>query len=179
VRAIAQQAGLSVAGKRDSQDLCFLAGTRQAAFLERHADLGPRPGPVMDLEGKVLGKHRGAHVYTVGQRHGLGIGGTEPLYVLATDAPANTVTVGPRSALLARGLPVRELTLHRAGGCVDRVRLRAHGRRHGCRLTDDLEPGRHAGALIELDQPAERTAPGQIACLYSGDVVVGYATVAA
>jgi tRNA-uridine 2-sulfurtransferase len=179
VRAIAEQAGLSVARKRDSQDLCFLAGTRQAVFLERHGALGPRPGPILDLEGKVLGKHRGAHVYTVGQRHGLGIGGTQPLYVLATDAPANTVTVGPRSALLARGMPVRGLTLHRGGGCVDRVRVRSHGRTHGCRLSDDLEAGRHAGALIELDQPVERTAPGQIACLYSGDVVVGYATVAA
>jgi tRNA-uridine 2-sulfurtransferase len=179
VRAIAERAGLSVARKRDSQDLCFLAGTRQAAFLERHGEVGPRPGPILDLQGKVLGKHRGAHVYTVGQRHGLGIGGSEPLYVLATDAPANTVTVGPRSALLARGMPVRELTLHRGGGCVDRVRVRSHGRAHRCRLTDDLQAGRHAGALIELDEPAERTAPGQIACLYSGDVVVGYATVAA
>jgi tRNA-specific 2-thiouridylase len=179
VREIAEQAGLSVAGRRDSQDLCFLAGTRQAAFLERHGDLGPRPGPVLSLEGEVLGKHSGAHIYTVGQRHGLGIGGTEPLYVLATDAPANTVTVGPRSALLARGMTVRELTLHRGGGCVDRVRVRAHGRTHGCRLSNDLGAGRHAGALIELDQPVERTAPGQIACLYSGDVVVGYATVAA
>jgi tRNA-specific 2-thiouridylase len=179
VRAIAERAGLSVARKRDSQDLCFLAGTRQAAFLERHGELGPRPGPILDLEGGQRGTHRGAHVYTVGQRHGLGIGGSEPLYVLATDVPANTVTVGPRSALLARGMPVRELTLHRGGGCVDRVRVRSHGRTHRCRLNDDLQPGRHAGALIELDQPAERTAPGQIACLYSGDVVVGYATVAA
>jgi tRNA U34 2-thiouridine synthase MnmA/TrmU len=89
------------------------------------------------------------------------------------------VTVGPRSALLARAMPLRELTLHRGGGCVDRVRVRSHGRAHGCRLTDDLQAGRHAGALIELDEPAERTAPGQIACLYSADVVVGYATVAA
>jgi tRNA-uridine 2-sulfurtransferase len=179
VRAIAEQAGLSVAGKRDSQDLCFLAGTRQAAFLERHGELGPRPGPILDVEGRVLGEHRGAHLYTVGQRHGLGIGGTDPLYVLATDAPTNTVTVGARRALLARGMPVRELTLHRGGGCVDRVRVRAHGRRHACRLTDRLDAGRHAGALIELHEPAERTAPGQIACLYAGDVVVGYATVAA
>jgi tRNA-specific 2-thiouridylase len=129
VRELARGAGLEVAGRRDSQDLCFLAGTRQSAFLERHAGLGKRSGPIIDSRGTVLGEHRGAHVFTVGQRHGLGIGGGDPLYVLDTDAHANTVTVGPRSELLARAVPVREVTLHRDGGCVDGVRLRSHGRR--------------------------------------------------
>jgi tRNA-specific 2-thiouridylase len=178
VRAIAEQAGLAVARRRDSQDLCFLAGTRQPAFLERHGNLAARPGPILSLDGEPLGTHRGAHTYTIGQRHGLGIGGREPLYVLATDARANTVTVGPRHELLASEMSVRELTLHRGGACVDRVRVRAHGRRLACRLPRGLPAGRHPGALIELDEPAERTAPGQIACLYAGDVVVGYGTVA-
>jgi tRNA-specific 2-thiouridylase len=179
VRAIAEQAGLSVAGRRDSQDLCFLAGTRQAAFLERHGGLGVRPGPIVDRQGNSLGEHRGAHSYTVGQRHGLGIGGTEPLYVLSTDALANTVTVGPRSALLAGAMAASEVTLHRDGLCVDGVRVRAHGQRYGCRLAGEPGPGRHSRVEIELREPAERTAPGQIACLYAGDVVVGYGTVAA
>ena len=126
----------------------------------------------------MLGEHRGAHSYTVGQRHGLGIGAGEPLYVLETDTEANTVTVGPRSALLAQSLPVRELTLHRHGECVDGVRVRSHGRRFACRLPSDLDAGRHARASIELAQPAERTAPGQLACLYAGELVVGYGTIA-
>jgi tRNA-specific 2-thiouridylase len=179
VRAIAERAGLGVARRRDSQDLCFLAGTRQPAFLERHAGLGLRSGPIVDLDGNALGEHRGAHAYTVGQRHGLGIGGRDPLYVLATDARTNTVTVGPRSALLAHAIAARDLTLHRDGGCVDGVRVRAHGRTYGCRLPGALDAGRHAHAQIELAERAERTAPGQIACLYAGDVVVGYGTVAA
>ena len=126
----------------------------------------------------MLGEHRGAHVYTVGQRHGLGIGAAHPLYVLATDAESNTVTVGPRSALLSQTLPVRELTLHREGGCVDGVRVRSHGRRFACRIEHELGAGRHRSASIELGEPAERTAPGQLACLYAGDVVVGYGTIA-
>ena len=85
VRELARSAGLAAAGKRDSQDLCFLAGTRHGAFLERHGGLGRRPGPIIDRAGRVLGEHAGAHVFTVGQRHGLGIGGTDPLYVLGTD----------------------------------------------------------------------------------------------
>ncbi len=101
VRELAERAGLAVARKRDSQDLCFLAGTRHGEFLERHGGLGERPGPIVDRDGAVLGEHAGAHVYTVGQRHGLGVAAPEPLYVLATDTRANTVTVGPRGALLA------------------------------------------------------------------------------
>jgi len=179
VREIARQAGLSVARKPDSQDLCFLAGTGHSDFLQRHGGLGARPGPIVDLQGTVLGAHRGAHSYTVGQRHGLGIGSTHPLYVLATDTESNTVTVGPRSSLLLESLPIRELTLHRHGACVDGVRVRSHGRRFPCRIERDLAIGRHARASITLGEPAERTAPGQLACLYLGDVVVGHGTITA
>ncbi len=178
VRELAAQAGLSVARKPDSQDLCFLAGTRHGDFLERHGGLGVKPGPILDREGAVLGEHRGAHAYTVGQRHGLGIGAPQPLYVLATDAQANTVTVGPREALLAECLSVDELMLHRDGACVNGVRVRSHGRRFACRVERGLPAGRHTRANIELAEPAERTAPGQVACLYAGDVVVGYGTIA-
>lgn len=179
VRELAEAAGLAVARRRDSQDLCFLAGTRQKAFLERHGDMRARPGSIVDLEGRVLGEHEGAHVFTVGQRHGLGIGAPDPLYVLATDTRANTVTVGARHELLAREMAVCEVTLHRDGGCVDGVRVRSHGRRFACRLAEDVSAGRHAHVNVELDEPAERTAPGQIACLYSGDLLVGYGTITA
>jgi tRNA-specific 2-thiouridylase len=177
VRELAERAGLAVARRRDSQDLCFLAGTRHRDFLDRHAGLGRRGGPIVDSRGDVLGEHDGAHSYTVGQRHGLGISSSEPLYVLATDTRANTVTVGPRRALLAGAVSVGEATLHRDGRCVDGVRVRAHGRRHSCRLPDGLPAGRHQRLSVELHEWAERTAPGQIACLYAGDVVVGYGTV--
>lgn len=177
VRELAASAGLGVARKPDSQDLCFLAGTRHGDFLARHGGLGVRGGPIVDEHGTVLGEHRGAHSYTVGQRHGLGIGAPRPLYVLATDTLSNTVTVGPREALLASALTVRELTLHRDGACVDGVRVRSHGRRLSCRVEAGLRAGAHARVQIALAEPAERTAPGQIACLYAGDVVVGHATI--
>ncbi|MGO9322628.1 MAG: tRNA 2-thiouridine(34) synthase MnmA [Solirubrobacteraceae bacterium] len=179
VRELAERAGLAVARKRESQDLCFLAGTRHGEFLERHAGLGTRPGPIVDLHGAVLGEHAGAHRYTVGQRHGLGVSAPEPLYVLTTDTRANTVTVGPRDALLAREVPVSEATLHRDGRCVDGVRVRAHGRRFACRLPGEPRAGHHRRLAIELHEPAERTAPGQLACLYAGDVVVGHGIITA
>ena len=179
VRKLAAGASLSVAGKRDSQDLCFLAGTRQGAFLERHGGLGSRPGPILDLHGDTLGEHSGAHVYTVGQRHGLGVSAPQPLYVLSTDAAANTVTLGPRSALLTRELSVRDVVLHRPGASVDAVRVRAHGRRFACSLPAGSRAGSNGSLTVELEQEAERTAPGQIACLYSGDLLVGHGTISA
>jgi tRNA-specific 2-thiouridylase len=178
VRELAEGAGLAVARRRDSQDLCFLAGTRQAAFLERHGGLGARPGSIVDRDGNVLGAHRGTHTVTIGQRHGLGIGGGAPLYVLATDAITNTVTVGGRHELLAPAVEVREVTLHRDGASVDGVRVRAHGRRQACHLSGDALAGRHERVRVELEEPAERTAPGQLACLYAGELVVGHGTIA-
>ncbi len=179
VRELAESAGLAVAKRRDSQDLCFLAGTRQGAFLERHGGLGERRGEIVDRAGGVLGEHAGAHKFTVGQRHGLGIGGRDPLYVLSTDTERNTVTVGPRAELMCGGVRVREVTLHRDGRRVDGVKVRSHGRRFPCRVAGEADAGHHPELSIELEEPAERTAPGQFACLYAGDVIVGHGTVAA
>ncbi len=171
-------AGLAVAGRRDSQDLCFLAGTGRKAFLERHGGLRREPGPIRTSDGRVLGEHAGAHLYTVGQRHGLGVATGTPVYVLETDAGTNTVTVGAREELRAERIGVRDLVLHRAGGAVDGVRVRAHGRR--VRVPARRVARRRAciaGAEVELLSDAERTAPGQLACLYSGELVVGHGTI--
>jgi tRNA-uridine 2-sulfurtransferase len=179
VRELAERAGLSVARKPDSQDLCFLAGTDLQRFLARHAEVASVPGSIVDADGARLGTHPGAHAFTVGQRHGLGIGGPAPLYVLRTDPLANTVTVGPREALLTRTVAVRDVTLRRPGARVDGVRIRSHGPRFPCRLASDPGPGRHEGVEVELREPIARAAPGQIACLYDGDVILGYGTIAA
>ena len=86
VREMAASAGLAVASKAESMDLCFLAGEGKRSFLERHAGLGDEPGEIVDASGERLGEHSGHHHFTVGQRRGLGLGAPEPLFVLATDA---------------------------------------------------------------------------------------------
>jgi tRNA-specific 2-thiouridylase len=179
VRALAADAGLPVASKPESQDLCFLAGTGKAAFLARHGDMSERPGDLVDRAGRVLGRHRGHHHYTVGQRRGLGVAAGEPLYVLATDAHSNRVTVGPRDQLATRAVAVRGARLHRAGSEVDAVRLRYHSRAIACRVAGDLAPGPHRRLSLELADPVDGAAPGQTACLLRGDVVVGHGTIAA
>src|SRR5205823_9595649 len=168
VRELAERAGLPVARRPDSQDLCFLAGTGRREFLARHGGLRERPGRIVDRTGRTLGRHRGHEGYTVGQRRGLGLGGGEPRYVLATDAAANTVTVGPREALATRDVRVRDVRLHRDASCVDAVKLRYRSR---------ALPARLHGEVIELDEPVLGAAPGQAAVFYAGDVVVGCGTI--
>lgn len=173
VRALAREHELPVADKPDSQDLCFLAGTGRARFLERHGALGEREGDLVDTAGRPVGRHAGAHLYTVGQRRGLGLDGHgEPLYVLRTDAQANTVTVGPRAALATSDVPVRDLRLHRPAGEVDAVKLRYKADPVACRLDDG--PG---GPSVVLEDPVDAVAPGQVAVLLRGDAIVGCATV--
>lgn len=178
VRGVAAEAALPVASKPDSQDLCFLAGTDRARFLSRHGGLGERPGEVVDSAGAVLGRHRGHHGFTVGQRRGLRLGGREPLYVLEKDAESNRVVVGSRADLLTDRVAVRDARLHRPGARVDRIKLRYRSRALPARLAGAPEAGRHASLTVHLDGAADAAAPGQLACLMDGDLVVGWGTIA-
>jgi len=177
VREIAAGAGLPVASKVESQDLCFLAGEGKRTFLRRHGGLGERPGQIVDVAGNVLGNHGGFHNFTVGQRRGIGIGGGDPLYVLETDARSNRVVVGDREDLARRRVRVRDALLRRPGDRVDRVKLRYRSRPIDCEVT--APAGRHPELWLELGEPAYGVAPGQTACLMDGDMVVGHATIAA
>jgi tRNA-specific 2-thiouridylase len=180
VRARAGAAGLVVADKPDSQDLCFLAGTDRDRFLARHGGQRARAGDVVDGDGRVLGRHRGAHAFTVGQRRGLGIGGEErPLYVLSTDARSNRVVVGRREDLRRTHVGVRAATLHRDGARVDRVKLRYRAAPPPGRLTAAAAAGRHKRLTIALEEPVFGVAPGQVACLMDGDLVLGHGVIAA
>ena len=174
VRRIAREAGIAVADKRESQDLCFLAGTSRERFLARHGHVRDRPGDVVDAGGRVLGRHRGHHGFTVGQRKGLGVAAGEPLYVLSTDAPANRVVVGPRAALATHTVPLTGAVLHRGDARVDRVKLRYRSEPVRCSVA-----ARGDRVEITLAEPAAGVAPGQTACLMDGDRVVGHGTIAA
>jgi tRNA-specific 2-thiouridylase len=160
-----------VAGRAESQDLCFLAGQGKREFLRLHAGLGERPGDVVDRRGRRLGSHTGHHNFTVGQRRGLGVGGGEPLYVVGTDAPTNTVIAGSRSELATRRVRIRATRLLRSADRVDGVRLRYHSPRRDCRLEVNGDPSE---AIVALEEPVDGAAPGQVACLLDGDLVVGH-----
>src|SRR3954470_21314232 len=179
VRSLARAAGLPVATRAESQDLCFLAGVGKARFLARHAGLEDARGEIVSSDGVVVGRHDGFHHFTVGQRKGLGVQAAEPLYVLRTEASSNRVAGGPREQLAVRRVRVRGARLHRPGSEVDAVRLRYHSRAVRCRVAGSVEAGVHRELELELDEPFHGAAPGQSACLLHGDVIVGWATISA
>lgn len=178
VREIAARNGLAVARKPESQDLCFLSGQGKAAFLRRHAGLGEQEGDLVDRGGRRVGRHRGHHHFTVGQRRGIGGGAEEPMYVLATDAATNTVTVGPRRELMARTVPLRNAVLHRDGTAVDAVRLRYRSRPVPATIAA-TGTGAHAALEVLLDEEFAGVSPGQTAVLLSGEAIVGHGRIVA
>jgi tRNA-uridine 2-sulfurtransferase len=174
VRALARDAGLPVADRRESQDLCFVAGLGGRAFLRRHGGARlRRPGEIVDRDGRVLGRHEGQHEFTVGQRRGLGLPSPEPLYVLRRDAATNKVVVGPRDELATSTVRLEAVRLHRPAELVRQVRLRYHAEPIGCRA--GLRPG--GDVVLQLERPACAVAPGQLACLMRDDCVVGQGTI--
>ncbi len=174
VRAIAEQLGLRVAGKPDSQDICFVPDGDYAAVVERVRPGRVAPGPILTREGTRIGTHRGIVHYTVGQRRGLEIGGlTEPLYVVAIDAAPNAVVVGPRAALAVRSARLERCNLlashEELAGQIE-VKVRSLAR---------PAPARWDGGSVHFDAPEFGVAPGQAAVFYRGSRVLGGGWIAA
>jgi tRNA-specific 2-thiouridylase len=170
-RAEAVAARLAVAGRRESQEACFLAGDDYRAFLERRG-LGGSDGAVVDEDGRELGRHDGYWRFTPGQRRGLGVSAAEPLYTLRTIAASNTVVVGPREALAVRSVTARG-RLHVETG---RVEAKLRYGSPGVPARVSAAPG---GFRLDLEEPAYGVAGGQAAVLYEDDAVVGAGLIAA
>ena len=172
VRDYARAHGLAVADKPDSHEICFVAGGDYAAFVERQAGEPPRPGPVKDTAGRVLGQHGGVHRFTVGQRRGLGLASPVRLYVTALDAETGTVTVGPRHALERTTLTaslVNWISTPPAAG----QRVAAQIRHRHPEAPARVWPLDDSRARLEFDAPQAAVAPGQAVVLYDGDEVLG------
>jgi tRNA-uridine 2-sulfurtransferase len=165
-RAEALAAGLEAATRAESQEACFLAGADYRDFLARRG-LVAREGPVVDEEGRELGRHDGFWRFTPGQRRGLGVATGEPLFALRADPRTNAVVVGPREALARRQIRVGEGRLF-----VPVARAGAKLRYRSPPLAASVEEERR-GFRLALDEPAYGVAAGQAAVLYEGDAVVG------
>src|SRR5205085_9687547 len=153
----------------ESQEACFLAGDDYRSFLERHG-LSSAEGPLVDEDGRVVGRHSGFWRFTPGQRRGLGVAADEPLYALRSLPQANTVVVGPRRALEVRELEAR-----------GRLHVPVEWVEAKVRYNSPPVPARvipqEGGFRLALDEPAFGVAPGQAAILYEDGVVVGCGTI--
>ncbi len=170
VRQIARERGLPVAVKPDSQEICFVAGKSYASFVSDRSL--STSGQMVTRDGRVLGSHRGLAFYTVGQRHGLGIGSPRPLYVLRLDPGSNRVIVGEeedlyQSTLTAGGLswtsgspPATPLAV------TAKIRYKAEPAPATLTVTGNV-------ARVEFERPQRAITPGQAVVFYNGDVVLG------
>jgi tRNA-uridine 2-sulfurtransferase len=175
-RAHARRLGLPVAGKPDSQELCFAPSGDAGAFLETRAPDLLREGDVVDNAGRVLGRHGGTAGFTVGQRRGLGVSTGERTYVLGVDAAANRVVVGPAELLNRRGL-----LAERANWIAERPDGPFEGtvkiRYRGADVPAVVEPVGRASARVEFRSPQPAVTPGQAVVFYDGDEVLGGGTI--
>jgi tRNA-specific 2-thiouridylase len=165
-RAEARAASLAAADRAESQEACFLAGADYRDFLARHG-LPDRQGPVLDEEGREVGRHDGFWRYTAGQRRGLGVATGQPVYALRTAPSTNAVIVGPKESLARRSIRVRSGRLFVP---VERVEAKLRYRSPGVAATVTAAD---RGFRLALDEPAYGVAVGQGAVLYEEDVVVG------
>jgi len=172
VRVWAKEAGLPVAEKKESQDICFVPDNDYARLIGNSRSI--EPGDIVDLKGKILGRHKGIIYYTIGQRQGLGIGGGTPFYVTAIDVKNNQIVVGGKNDLLSRGLIAVDTnmflnTLPAKLSC----KIRYASKEVPCSVTVK-------GTMMEVifHTPQEAVTPGQSVVLYDGDIVAGGGTIA-
>ena len=166
VREIAAGLDLGVAGKPDSQDICFVPDGDYAGIVRKLRPEAGEPGDIVDLGGRVIGRHRGLIHFTIGQRRGIEVGGSpEPLYVVRVEPEARRLVVGPRAALAVRGARLSDMNWiggPAEGPVTAKVRSLAKP-----------VPARIQGDRILFDTPEYGVAPGQAAVLYAGDRVLG------
>jgi tRNA-uridine 2-sulfurtransferase len=173
IRAIAERHGLPTATRKDSQDLCFLAGEDYRNFLQRNAAEMLKPGEIVTREGRSIGLHTGLANYTIGQRKGLGIASAVPLYVLGKDAAANALIVGSQEELGSPELTARDVSWvsgeEPQGAFRAEVKIR-YTAKEAWALVTPLDGLR---VKVQFDAPQRDITAGQAAVIYQGDLLIG------
>ena len=175
IRNIAKDVGLPAAERSESQEICFVEDNNYSAFIEKLSPVTVNQGPISDLGGKVIGKHKGIYGYTIGQRKGLGISSPSPLYVINTDIDKNTVYVGPREAAKKKEFLVGELNwiiTPAAGEFRASVKFRSTMKDEPATIYR-AESREQRALRVVFDEPQWAAAPGQSAVFYDGDTVIG------
>ncbi len=177
VREIARALELRTADKPESYDICFVPDGEASRFVEQ-AGAKVEPGRILDPEGRTIGEHAGIHRFTVGQRRGLGLGGSQRRFVLDIDAPGNAIIVGPAELLSRTGLIAKEVRWV-AGSAPVTTRVAVQVRAHGEPAAGALVIEADGRAVVRFDRPERGIAPGQLVAFYEGDEVLGGGRIAA
>ena len=172
-RRIAQACGFINADKPDSQDICFVPDGDYASVIELHTGKKSQPGDFIDLDGHVLGQHRGIIHYTIGQRKGLGISAPQPLYVCRILPETNQVVLGPDSALFRTEVDVDRFHWIAGDPPASSFRCKAKLRYRHPEAPVTVSVSENGTVHLSFDLPQRAVTPGQAAVLYDGDVVLG------
>lgn len=177
VREIARRLSLPVAAKPESQEICFVPDNDYRAFIERQVPDAGKPGPILNLQGELVGRHHGIIEYTIGQRRGLGIAAREPYYVIRIDADSNAVVVGSKDEVWARELSATQMNwimpTERGRSFRAEAKMRYRHEQAPARIT----PLPEDRCQIQFDEPQWAITPGQAVVLYRGDRVIGGGTI--
>ena len=178
VRQLAQQHGLALAQKPDSQEICFVPGGDYKKFLdaylaEQGESLPDTAGELVTADGEIVGEHAGIHNFTVGQRKGLGIATGSPLYVIQIKGDSRQVVVGNQEELYSRALRVHRTNLISVEHLPESMRVMVKIRHRHEGAPASIEAGASDEILVRFDEPQRAVTPGQAAVFYDGDVVVG------
>lgn len=176
VRELAAGFKLPVATKPESQEICFVIGDNYRRFLrERTRDI--KPGPFLNMKGEVIGEHKGIPFYTIGQRRGLGLAAGERLYVVRIDPENNSITLGPKDAILGSGLIAEDVNLILYSKLDGPLEVEAQVRYNGRPAPATLAPLPGGRVSVEFYTPQRSITPGQAVVFYRGDYLVGGATI--
>ena len=173
VRAMAAERGLASADRPESQDICFVPGGDYRNLLREEQPESLRPGPIVDMQGREVGRHQGLPLYTIGQRRGLGIAAGQPLYVTQLDSARNAVVVGPLEALERRSLDATLVTFVGGAWPGEPFECQAQIRSHAAPVEAHVTPGQPGHIHVEFARPQRAVTPGQAVVLYDGDLVLG------
>jgi tRNA-specific 2-thiouridylase len=173
VRWQARALGLHVSDKTESQEICFVPAGDYRGLLERMHPGSLTPGPIMDVNGKHLGTHRGIACYTIGQRRGLGIAHSRPLYVVGFDRKKNAVVVGTSEHLWSRELLATRVNWISAAEPAEPFRAHARIRYKHRESPATVVPLEGQAARVRFDKPQRAVTPGQSVVLYDGNLVAG------
>jgi tRNA-uridine 2-sulfurtransferase len=178
VRAKARALGLVTADKPESQEICFIPDDDYRGFLRRRIPQAFRPGPIVDGQGTVLGEHGGLANYTVGQRRGLGVAGTRPLYVTTLDPERNAVVVGGADEVEVKYLWAEQVNLISIEALDEPIEVTAKIRHSHIPAPASLSPAGNGWVRVDFAVAQRAPAPGQSVVFYQDDLVVGGAVIA-
>ncbi len=177
VRQIAREMGLPTASRPESQEICFIPDNDYAAFIKGHIPQSSHPGPIIDGGGNVLGEHRGILAYTLGQRHGLGIAATTPLYVTAIAPDRNAVVVGTKAQTYSTELVAGNVNWISPERPARPVKVDAKVRYRHPEAAATVTPLEDGNYYVKYATPQMAITPGQTIAFYDGDTVLGGGTI--